>query len=76
MRIKKNINYGIPFQILQTNIRRIVRQTVKRNTNEILGVKGLRGRFQFKQGFKLTELYSEVRPGRLNSNSAQNNREI
>ena len=31
----------IRYQILQTNIMRIMWQTVKRNTNEILGVKGL-----------------------------------
>ena len=30
----------IQYQILQTNITRIVRQTVRRITNEILGVKG------------------------------------
>ena len=39
-------------------------------------LKGKGGRFQLKQGFKLTGLYSEVRPDRLNNNSAQNNREI
>ena len=32
----------IPYQVLQTNIRRIVWQTVRRITNEILGVKGSR----------------------------------
>ena len=44
MRIKKNINYGIMLmtrcQILQTNIMRIVWQTVRRIANEILVVKG------------------------------------
>ena len=44
MRIKKNINYRIMLmtrcQILQTNIMRIVWQTVGRIANEILGVKG------------------------------------
>ena len=30
-----------PYQILQTNIIRIVWQTVRRITNEILGVKGV-----------------------------------
>ena len=39
-------------------------------------LKGKGGRFQLKQGFKLTGLYSEVRPDRLNNNSAQNNRGI
>ena len=34
----------IQFQILQTNITLIVRQTVRKITNEILGVKGLRHR--------------------------------
>ena len=33
----------IQSQILQTNITRTVRQTVRRITNEILGVKGLIG---------------------------------
>ena len=47
MRIKKNINnledcWLIQNQILQTQIIRIVWQTVRRITNEILGVKGLR----------------------------------
>ena len=47
MRIKKNINnledcWLIQNQILQTQIIRIVWQTVRRTTNEILGVKGLR----------------------------------
>ena len=45
MRIKKNISYGdyelIQYQILQTNIMRTVWQTVRRITDEILGVKGL-----------------------------------
>ena len=50
MRIKKNINnledcWLIQNQILQTQIIRIVWQTVRRITNEILGVKGL-GRIQ------------------------------
>ena len=50
MRIKKNLNYGIYNQILQTSILRTVWQTVRRITNEILGVKGfiavdLRGSF-------------------------------
>ena len=34
----------IQFQILQTKITLIVRQTVRKITNEILGVKGLRHR--------------------------------
>ena len=46
MRMKKNINLGdyklIQYQILQTNIIKTVWQTVKRITNEILGVKGLK----------------------------------
>ena len=33
----------IQYQILQTNIMRIIWQTVRRITNEILGVKGLKG---------------------------------
>ena len=45
MRIKKNVNWGnyqlIQYQILQTNIIRIVWQTVRRITNKILGLKGL-----------------------------------
>ena len=40
----------IPYQILQTNITRTVWQTVRRITNEILGVKGLTG---FKQSFSV-----------------------
>ena len=44
MRIKKEIQLGnywlIQFHILQTNITRIVWQTVKRITNKILVVKG------------------------------------
>ena len=65
MRIKKNTNG------------RIVWQTVRRIAKGIFGVQGLRrGRFQLKQGFKLTELYSEERPYRVNNNSAQNNREM
>ena len=44
MKIKNNINYGIMLmtrcQILQTNVMRIVWQTVRRIANEILGVKG------------------------------------
>ena len=43
MRIKKNINYRWnQFQILQTSIIWIVRQKVRRITDEILGVQGLR----------------------------------
>ena len=47
MRIKKNNNnledcWLIQNQILQTQIIRIVWQTVRRITNEILGVQGLR----------------------------------
>ena len=43
MRIKKNIIYWWnQFQILQTSIILIVRQKVRRITDEILGVKGLR----------------------------------
>ena len=45
MRIKKNISlrifYLIQYQSLRTSIIRIVWRTVRRNTNEILGVKGL-----------------------------------
>ena len=45
MRMKKKYQSGdywlIQFQILQTNITKIVWQTVRRITNEILGVKGL-----------------------------------
>ena len=48
MRIKKKFqlrNYWlIQYQILWTNIRTIVRQTVRRITNEIVGVKGLKFR--------------------------------
>ena len=33
-------NYSIRYHILQTNITRIVCQTVRRITNEILGLKG------------------------------------
>ena len=33
----------IQYQILPTNITRTIRQTVRRITNEILGVKGLKG---------------------------------
>ena len=47
MRIKKNINnledcWLIQNQILQTQIIRIVWQTVRRITNEILGVQGVK----------------------------------
>ena len=49
MRIKKNINWGInkliQSQILQIIITRTVWQTVRRITNEILGVQGLSGQF-------------------------------
>ena len=56
---------------------RIVWQTVRRIAKGIFGVQGLRrGRFQLKQVFKLTELYNEVQPYRVNNNSAQNNREM
>ena len=42
MRTKKSINYQlIQYQILQNNIIRIIRQTVRRIANEIFGVKGL-----------------------------------
>ena len=45
MRIKKNIHYTITnwilYQIPQTNIMRIILQTVRGIDNEILGVKGL-----------------------------------
>ena len=43
-------NRLIQNQILQTNITRTVWQTVRRITNEILGVKGLTG---FKQSFSV-----------------------
>ena len=36
----------IQYHILQTNVMRIVRQTVRRITNEIVGVKGLRNHSQ------------------------------
>ena len=46
MRIKKIYQLGdyelIQYQILQTNITRTVWETVRRVTDEILGVKGLR----------------------------------
>ena len=46
MRIKKNINQGSigwsNSKTLQTNITEIVWQTIRRITDEILGVKGLR----------------------------------
>ena len=46
MRIKKKNHLGdykvIQCQILQTNIKRTIWQTVRRITNEILGVKGLK----------------------------------
>ena len=45
MRIKKNIHYTITnwilYQIPQTNIMRIILQTVRGIDNEILGVQGL-----------------------------------
>ena len=45
MRIKKNIHYTITnwilYQIPQTNIMRIILQTVRGIYNEILGVQGL-----------------------------------
>ena len=42
MRTKKSINYQlIQYQILQNNIIRIIRQTVRRIANEIFRVKGL-----------------------------------
>ena len=44
MRIKKILIRGLlidPIPILQTNITRTIWQTVRRITNEILGVKGL-----------------------------------
>ena len=50
IRIEKNISLSdyelIQYQILQTNNTRTVWQTVKRITNEILGVKGLTILFQ------------------------------
>lgn len=39
---KISISWLIQYQILTTKIIRIVRQTVRRISNEILGVKGLR----------------------------------
>ena len=54
---------------------RIVWQTVRRITKEIFGVKGLRrGNISIKTRIELEliGLYSEVRPDRLNNNSAQN----
>ena len=65
----------IRYQIFQTNIVRIVWQTVRRITKEIFGVKGLRrGNISIKTRIELEliGLYSEVRPDRLNNNSAQN----
>ena len=53
---------------------RIVWQTVRRFTKEIFGVEGLRrGKISIKTRIKLEliGLYSEVRPDRLNNNSAQ-----
>ena len=40
----------IQYQILQINITRVVRQTVRRTTSEILGVKGLIGSCTCKNG--------------------------
>ena len=54
---------------------RIVWQTVRRIIKEIFGVEGLRrGKISIKTRIKLEliGLYSEVRPDRLNNNSAQN----
>ena len=52
MRIKKKYQLGdyelIQYQILQTNITRTVWQTVRRITNEILGVKRL-SQIMFRQ---------------------------
>ena len=52
MRIKKKYQLGdyelIQYQILQTDITRTVWQTVRRITNEILGVKGL-SQIMFRQ---------------------------
>ena len=42
MRIKKNIDKGIQYQILKTDIIKTVWQTVGRVSKEILGVKGLK----------------------------------
>ena len=50
MRIKKKIQLGdyklIQYQILQANTTRTVRETVRKITNEILGVKGLSESFK------------------------------
>ena len=61
MRVEKNLNLGdyklIHYQILQTNITRTVWQTLRRITNEILGVKRLRvGGYIWQQGMKLQGL--------------------
>ena len=51
----------IQYQILQTNITRTMRQTVRRITNEILGVKGLSiFFFFFFFGFDLKVLLSSL----------------
>ena len=56
MRIKNNIYKLIQYQILQTNITRTVGQTVRRISNEILGVKELTiGSFSQLADIELTE---------------------
>ena len=76
MRIKKNINLGdyklIQYQILQTNITRTVCQTVRRITNEILGVKGL-GNVQHSPlilSIKSLILHTEKRQGKQKEKGA------
>ena len=59
MRIKNNIYKLIQYQILQTNITRTVGQTVRRISNEILGVKELTiGSFSQLADIELTEKFS------------------
>ena len=54
----------IQYQILQTDIMRIVRQTVKRITNEILGVKGLKG-YEGILWLYIFWLYDNINPANL-----------
>ena len=54
----------IQYQILQTDIMRIVCQTVKRITNEILGVKGLKG-YEGMLWLYVFWLYDNINPANL-----------
>ena len=60
MKIKKSYlgDYRlIQYQILQTNIRRTIWQTVRRINNEILGVKGLRnGKYAISESIETHDL--------------------